>query len=132
VALEGNLTDFSLADMFRLLETGSKTGTLHVTSSEADGVVCFREGVVYYANSGTPSEPAGKRLVKAGIISEKQLRQAQGLMKTNLVISEADAKEIQKENASSQILKKCRVIVVVSASLGGIEGRVPANLALLR
>jgi len=81
VALEGSLTDFSLADMFRLLETGSKTGTLHVTSGQGDGVVCFRDGLVYFANSGTPTEPAGKRLVKAGIISEKQLRQAQGLMK---------------------------------------------------
>jgi len=81
VALEGSLADFTLADVFRLLETGSKTGTLHVTSGEADGVVCFRDGLVYYANSGTPSEAAGKRLVKSGIISEKQLRQALGLMK---------------------------------------------------
>jgi hypothetical protein len=62
----------------------------------------------------------------------KDVTQAQGLMKTNLVISEADAKEIREEDASSQILKKCRVIVVVSSSLGGIEGRLPARLALGR
>jgi len=81
VALEGSLNDFSLADMFRLLETGSKTGTLHVTSGSSDGTVCFRDGLVYHASSGAALEPAGKRLVRAGIISEKQLRQAQGLMK---------------------------------------------------
>jgi hypothetical protein len=81
VALEGSLTDFSLADMFRLLETGEKSGILHVTSGDTDGVVCFHEGLVYYAHAGTPGEPAGKRLVKSGAISEKQLRQAQGLMK---------------------------------------------------
>jgi len=81
VALEGSLTDFSLADMFRLLETGSKTGTLHVTSGGANGTVCFRDGLVYHASSGAVVEPAGKRLVRAAIISEKQLRQAQGLMK---------------------------------------------------
>jgi hypothetical protein len=81
VALEGNLSDFSLADMFRLLETGSKTGMLHVSAGETDGVVCFKDGLVYYAHAGVIGEPAGKRLVKAGAISEKQLRQAQGLMK---------------------------------------------------
>jgi hypothetical protein len=81
VALEGNLTDFSLTDVFRLLETGSKTGTLHVASGDIDGTVCFRDGLVYHANSGGTIEPASKRLVTAGVISEKQLRQAQGLMK---------------------------------------------------
>jgi len=81
VALEGNLKDFSLAEMFRLLASGSKTGTLHVDSTSGDGVVCFKGGQVFYANSGGNREPVGKRLVRAGIISEKQLRQAQGLMK---------------------------------------------------
>jgi hypothetical protein len=81
VALEGNLRDFSLADMFRLLQTGSKTGTLHVEAPDASGFVCFREGLVFFASSGATVEPSGKRLVRAGVISEKQLRQAQGLMK---------------------------------------------------
>jgi len=81
VALEGNLKDFSLADMFRLLHTGSKTGTLHIDQPDAAGIVCFRDGQVYHASSGGPKEPVGKRLTRAGIISEKQLRQAQGLMK---------------------------------------------------
>jgi hypothetical protein len=81
VALEGNLKDFSLADMFRLLASGSKTGTLHVEGTSGEGVVCFRDGQVLFASSGDASEAAGKRLVKSGIISEKQLRQAKGLMK---------------------------------------------------
>ena len=81
MALEGNLKDFSLADMFRLLASGSKTGTLHVEGAEGEGVVCFRDGQVFFASSSGTVEAAGKRLVRAGIISEKQLRQAQGLMK---------------------------------------------------
>jgi hypothetical protein len=81
VALEGNLKDFSLADMFRLLASGSKTGTLHVDGPDGEGVVCFRDGAVLYASARSVVEPAGKRLVRASIISEKQLRQAQGLMK---------------------------------------------------
>lgn len=81
MALEGNLKDFSLTEMFRLLQTGSKSGVLHVTHGDADGVVCFHDGLVYHANSGGNPEPAGKRLTRLGVISEKQLRQAQGLMK---------------------------------------------------
>lgn len=81
MALEGNLKDFSLTDMFRLLQTGSKSGTLHIERDDVEGLVCFRDGQVVHATSGAVKEPAGKRLAKAGIISEKQLRQAQGLMK---------------------------------------------------
>lgn len=81
MALEGNLKDFSLADMFRLLQTGAKTGVLHVMSGDVDGVVCFRDGAIYFALASGQREPAGKRLTRLGVISEKQLRQAQGLMK---------------------------------------------------
>jgi len=81
VALEGNLKDFSLADMFRLLQTGAKSGTLHVERGDAEGVVCFRDGQVFFASAGGAREAVGKKLTRAGVISEKQLRQAQGLMK---------------------------------------------------
>jgi hypothetical protein len=81
VALEGNLKDISLADMFRLLDSGSKSGTLHVVSPSAEGIVCFRDGEIFYASTKTQREPISKRLSRLGIVSEKQLRQAQGLMK---------------------------------------------------
>lgn len=81
MALEGNLKDFSLTDMFRLLKGGSKTGTLHIENGESEGLVCFRDGDACFASSGGAREPVGKRLTRGGIISEKQLRQAQGLMK---------------------------------------------------
>jgi hypothetical protein len=81
LALEGNLKDFSLADMFRLLDSGSKSGTLHVSTKGIQGVVCFHDGQIFYASTEVKPEPMGKRLAKAGVISDKQLRQAQGLMK---------------------------------------------------
>lgn len=81
MALEGNLKDFSLADMFRLLQTGSKSGTLHIERDGAEGLVCFQEGKVVHATASGDLGPVGKRLTRAGIISDKQLRQAQGLMK---------------------------------------------------
>jgi hypothetical protein len=81
VALEGNLKDFSLADMFRLLASGNKSGVLHVAGGRDEGLVCFSDGEVFFASSSEAGEPVGKRLVSAGVISEKQLRQARGLMK---------------------------------------------------
>ncbi len=81
MALEGNLKDFSLSDMFRLLESGRKTGTLHMESGESEGSVCFKKGRVFFASSNWNRESLGRRLVKAAVISEKQLRQALGLQK---------------------------------------------------
>lgn len=81
MALEGNLKDFSLSDMFRLLATGSKTGALHVERDEISAVVCFKTGQVFAAYVGQAPEPVSKALGRSGVVSEKQLRQAQGLMK---------------------------------------------------
>lgn len=81
MALEGNLKDFSLADMFRLLASGTRSGVLHVTGGRGEGLVCFRDGEVFFASSGDAGETVGKRLVSSGVISGKQLRQAAGLMK---------------------------------------------------
>lgn len=81
MALEGNLKDFSLPDMFRLLAQGSKTGTLYMENGDAQGKVCFKNGRVFFASSNWNRESLGRRLVKAGVISEKQLRQALGLQK---------------------------------------------------
>jgi hypothetical protein len=67
---------------------------------------------------------------KRGLYVVKDVKRAEGLMKTNLVISEGDALSIKAEDASSQVLKKCRVIVVVSSAVGGVEGRLMEYLAL--
>jgi hypothetical protein len=81
VALEGNLRDFALADVFRLLDGGAKTGTLNLERDEDRGMVCFRDGRIFFAASTWQRDPFGRRLVRAGLITEKQLRQALGLMK---------------------------------------------------
>ena len=67
---------------------------------------------------------------KRGKFIVKEVKQVQGLMKTNLVISKKDALELKGEDASTQILKKCRVIVVLSSPVGGIEGTIQRFLAL--
>jgi hypothetical protein len=69
---------------------------------------------------------------KRGKYIIKDVQGVQGLMKTNVVISESDANSIRQEDASHQVLKKCRVIVIASSSLGGIEGKVFKYFALGR
>lgn len=59
----------------------------------------------------------------------KKVQDVQGLARTNLVVSNADAKELKSQDAASKMLKKCRVIVVVNSAIGGIEGALPAMMA---
>ncbi|MEA3465544.1 MAG: hypothetical protein U9R29_06000 [Thermodesulfobacteriota bacterium] len=50
-------------------------------------------------------------------------QQVRGMARTNLVISSSDAQRLRREDAASKILKECRVIIITSAPIGGIEGR---------
>ena len=81
MALEGNLKGFSLSDMLRLLATGQKAGVLHVAQGDAEGVVCFTDGAVVFGSMSGMTEPLSGRLVSAGLVSKKQLRQAAGLQR---------------------------------------------------
>ncbi len=73
------------------------------------------------ANDGAPEDEKNRRPRRRRYIV-KDATAAQGLSKTNLVISENDAKAVRAADANSSILKKCRVIVVANSPLGGIEG----------
>ncbi len=81
MSLEGNLKDFSLPEIFRLIGSTKKTGTLHLKQDKLEGTVCFQEGEIFFATSNWNRTSLGQRLVKTGKITEKQLRQALGLQK---------------------------------------------------
>jgi len=86
---------------------------------------------VVAAPAAAPEAPRPERQ-KRGRYIVKNAKDVQGLAKTNLILSAEDAMELQAEDANSQILKKCRVVVVVSSPIGGIEGALPGGqLALL-
>jgi hypothetical protein len=129
------LFDLNVAEEEALVQKGMARYVVSDKSREEILSRLEREGPVSLARLLGPSwalaQEKGERK-RQGKVIVKDVNQVQGLMKTNLVISEADAREIKDEDASSQILKKCRVIVVVSSSLGGIEGRLPEGLALTR
>ncbi len=80
---------------------------------------------------GTPKVYAaeGKKRKKRRKFIVAEVKQARGLNKTNLVISASDANQIKDQNQASQILQQCRVIVVVSSPIGGIEGSLSPYIA---
>jgi hypothetical protein len=74
--LKGELDDFALADIFRLISLARKTGVLEVERQAGRGRVFFNDGDVYYAESSLVREPLGQKLVRAGALTEGQLRRA--------------------------------------------------------
>ena len=72
---------------------------------------------------------AGHRTKRPRYIVTSAL-QVRGMAKTNLVISSSDAQRLRHEDAASQILKECRVIIITSAPIGGIEGHLLNNRPL--
>jgi len=97
--------------------------------SQKDSVeqILKRAGFIVSTGEAVAGEPVKRAKRKNYIV--KDVRQARGLMNTNLLISAADTQDLKSEDASSQILKQCRVIVIVSSPIGGVEGRIDKLLA---
>jgi len=76
MALQGNLRDFALPDVFRLVSLSGKTGVLRLHRDDAEGSVWFRGGDVFFAQSDRRRQLLGQRLVTSGRISSSALAQA--------------------------------------------------------
>ncbi len=76
MALRGNLRDFSLPDVFQLVQLSKKTGVLRIRGPQAEGSVWFRDGDVFFAQSNWHRDLLGDRLVKAGRITPSALAKA--------------------------------------------------------
>lgn len=74
--LTGTLDDFALTDVFRLISLARKTGRLDVARRAGTGKVFFHRGEVTCAESSLVREPLGQKLVRAGALTEGQLRRA--------------------------------------------------------
>jgi DNA-binding transcriptional ArsR family regulator len=72
--LTGTLDDFDLRHVFRLLSFAHKTGKLSVAGPVGGGRIFFRAGHVYHAESDVLREGFGRKLVKAGRLTELELR----------------------------------------------------------
>lgn len=114
MSLEGNLKDFSLLEVIKLLSMGKKTGSLKIKFGNFEGKIWVRDGLVIFAESPYEKGAISSRLVKDRKLSEKQLRQALGLKKIQkasekklgeILVSEKYIDEKQLEDAvKSQIM----------------------------
>ena len=78
MAIEGPLQDIGIHDVFQLLDLTRKSGTLRVHSAarESEGHVYFKSGAVVHATMRDNPHSLGVLLLKAGKLSESQLREA--------------------------------------------------------
>ncbi len=53
MALEGNLEDFELTDVFQLIQLGAKDGSLRIQTPSDVGVVYFKDGMVIHAKTNS-------------------------------------------------------------------------------
>lgn len=59
MALQGNLEDFELTDVFQLIQLGQKDGGLRIQTDDDVGIVYFKSGMVIHAKTNTiQGEPA--------------------------------------------------------------------------
>jgi len=78
MAIEGPLQDIGIHDVFQLLDLARKSGCLRVHSAArgSEGHVYFQSGAVVHATMRDNPHVLGVLLLKAGKLSESQLREA--------------------------------------------------------
>jgi hypothetical protein len=74
MALKGNLRDFSITQLFNLINLARKTGTLVVENPNEKVMVSFREGKLAYARTGQEDNSLAMILYRAKKISAAQFR----------------------------------------------------------
>jgi len=84
MSLEGHLEDLSLADIFQIIHLSKKTGVLTVERSSDKGRIVFHEGEVLYASLES-EEKIGERLIKEGLIKERDIEMALRIQKERKV-----------------------------------------------
>ncbi|MFA5793843.1 MAG: PQQ-binding-like beta-propeller repeat protein [Candidatus Brocadiia bacterium] len=82
MSLKGDLSSFSLSDVFKLI-TG-KEGTLIVSDAESKKAIYFSRGGIKLLSTGArKGTRIGELLVKSGVITSEQLNQALNLQKSS-------------------------------------------------
>jgi len=86
VALQGDIKDFSVVDILQLLYQQQKSGILTISEKDNQAEVLFDKGQIVSANlkKRTEQENLGEMLIKANLISRKQLANALEMQKETL------------------------------------------------
>jgi len=71
--LQGKIEKFNVPEIFQLISSGRRTGTLGINHDEQSVIVYFKDGQVTYAYSPNRRNRLGDRLVARGVIEPKTL-----------------------------------------------------------
>ena len=112
--------------MARYVMSDSDSDRISPQSTASDGLPASLLALLAPA-SALAEEPEPKKAGRKRYIIKK-VKNIEGLQKTNLVVTNSDAQALKSEDNASRILKRCRVIVIVSSPIGGIEGSQPFRL----
>ncbi|MCK5125575.1 MAG: DUF4388 domain-containing protein [candidate division Zixibacteria bacterium] len=74
--LQGNIERFTLPEIFQLVSSGRKTGTLGIQRNDDIVMVYFKNGSVIYGYGPRKTYHVGRMLVEKGKISNEQLDEA--------------------------------------------------------
>ena len=78
MSFTGTLDDFSPVEIISVLDILEKSGKLHLTHGEDEGMVVFRRGKIIYAASSGFRENLGTMLLARGLVNEGDLVEALG------------------------------------------------------
>jgi hypothetical protein len=81
--LQGNIERFMLPEIFQLVSTGRKTGTLGIQRDDDIVMVYFKDGAVIYGYGPRKTYHIGRMLVEKGRISNEQLDESISFQATN-------------------------------------------------
>ena len=75
--MKSHFTSQTLAEIFRDLYLGERSGVLHLEREETEKRVCFDRGLIHYADSSDGQENLGEKLIAQQKISPGALDEAQ-------------------------------------------------------
>ncbi|OGC41909.1 hypothetical protein A2Y85_01075 [candidate division WOR-3 bacterium RBG_13_43_14] len=127
MALQGNLEDFELTDVFQLIQLGQKDGGLRIQSETDVGIVYFKNGIVVHARTNTFSGESAIDIIlgwKKGRFvfnpNEETLERTVDLP-IQQVILEA-ARRIDEMNKIQKLIPSFEVVVqIVEVPEAGVE-----------
>ncbi len=73
MALKGSIKEFGLPEIFQLIFHQKKEGILLLEKGTTSISICFKGGKIIKAYEGKAEEQLGKKLLKAGILTEDQV-----------------------------------------------------------
>jgi hypothetical protein len=76
MSIEGDIQDFSLAEVMQIIGQGRKTGTLAVEGERETIWIYYKDGRAVFATPSNLREQLGTMLLKGGLINREQLELA--------------------------------------------------------